>query len=60
MTAWFGQLKTRHNPPEEALHMEVPVFGPITKGDTIQIIIPVQKEMILTEGMEIRVMVVVK
>ena len=59
MTAWFGQLKTRHNPPVEALDMNASVFGPITKGDTIQVTIPVLKEMILTPGMEIRVKVVI-
>jgi len=60
MSAWFGQLKTRHNPPVEALDMDVSVFGPITKGDVIQVTIPVLKEMILTEGMELRVKVVIK
>jgi hypothetical protein len=59
MTAWFGQLKTRHNPPVEALDMNVSVFGPVKKGDIIEITIPVLKEMILTPGMVIRVKVVI-
>lgn len=59
MKAWFGPLRTLHNPPAEALDMQVSAFGPMKKGDVLQITIPVADEMVLTKGMEIRVKVLI-
>lgn len=60
MTDWFGPIRTRHNPPPEALEMEVPFWGPMKKGDVLAITIPATKDMILSKGMEIHLKVVCK
>lgn len=39
--------------------MQVSAFGPMKKGDVLQITIPVADEMVLTKGMEIRVKVLI-
>lgn len=56
---WFGRPSTRFNPPLEALSMEVKVPGGVRfdKGESLLVTIPVDRDMVLNKGMEIKVTV---